>query len=161
MTVLPSRGTRYVLPPGDGQHVPAGTENADQVTLKARGEQTFGQLSFLEYTAEPRSHGVSVHSHESHEEAFYVVSGTLNMQVGEDLIEVPPRGFALVPRGAAHGFWNESDTATVFVATFSPPGFEEIFFETERLAEQGLTPEEWMALQHRYGVTVLAAQMEF
>src|SRR5215218_9163867 len=48
-----------------------------------------------------------LHLHEE-DEAWYVLEGTLRVWVGDDQVEVPAGGAAIVPGGTAHTFWNPS-----------------------------------------------------
>jgi len=42
------------------------------------------------------------HEHADQEEAFYVISGELIVEVGELIVTAPTRSFVLVPRGIRH-----------------------------------------------------------
>jgi mannose-6-phosphate isomerase-like protein (cupin superfamily) len=46
------------------------------------------------------------HVHKSDDEAWYVLEGTLRVQVGEDEVEARAGSAVLVPRGKAHTYWN-------------------------------------------------------
>jgi mannose-6-phosphate isomerase-like protein (cupin superfamily) len=46
------------------------------------------------------------HVHNSDDEAWYVLEGTLRVQVGEDEVEARAGSAVLVPRGKAHTYWN-------------------------------------------------------
>ena len=141
-----------VLGPGEGAAVHANATNEDLIHIKVSGEQSAGLLTVLEYNAVPHSEGVLPHIHEGHEEGFYVVEGELSMLVGHDRVVLQPGGWGFVPRGVLHAFWNDGDAPCKFVATFTPPGFEGIFFEREQLAARGFTREEMANLARKHGV---------
>ena len=46
------------------------------------------------------------HVHRSDDEAWYVLEGTLCVQVGNDVVEVHAGSSVFVPRGTAHTYWN-------------------------------------------------------
>src|SRR5881275_976161 len=47
-----------------------------------------------------------LHLHRSDDEAWYVLEGTLCVQVGEDVIEARAGSAVLAPRGIPHTYWN-------------------------------------------------------
>jgi mannose-6-phosphate isomerase-like protein (cupin superfamily) len=55
-----------------------------------------------------------LHLHEE-DEAWYVLEGTLRVWVGDDQVEVPAGGAAIVPGGTAHTFWNPSPEPARYV----------------------------------------------
>jgi mannose-6-phosphate isomerase-like protein (cupin superfamily) len=129
----------------------------DRIVFKTTGEQSGGLLAFLEYHAQPGSIGTSLHVHDGHEEGFYVVQGVLDMQLGDEKLKAHPGAWVFVPRGAAHAFWNSGSEPCVFVGTFTPSGFENLFVERDRLLARGLTraDPELRDLGSRYGMTEL------
>lgn len=46
-----------------------------------------------------------LHRHED-DEAWYVLAGVLRVRIGDDVVEVPAGGAAIVPGGTAHTYWN-------------------------------------------------------
>jgi mannose-6-phosphate isomerase-like protein (cupin superfamily) len=46
------------------------------------------------------------HVHYSDDEAWYVLEGELCVRIGDDTVRVPAGSGVLVPRGAAHTYWN-------------------------------------------------------
>ncbi len=143
-----------VLEPGGGHTLALGN---DRITFKVVGEDTAGLLAFVEYEAAPGSPGTSLHSHDGHEEGFYVVEGVLDMQLGDAVLQARPGAFVFVPRHVPHAFWNAGAEPCRFVATFSPPGFERFFEEQTALLARGTppAPSELDALARRHGLRVL------
>ena len=127
-----------ILQPGEGRELPMGV-GADRLVFKVTGEESAGLLTFLEYHAESGSRGTSLHSHDGHEEGFYVIEGVLDMQLGDEKLKARPGAWVFVPRGAVHAFWNSSPAPCRFVATFTPPGFEKFFEELAGMLAGGLT----------------------
>ena len=46
------------------------------------------------------------HLHHSDDEAWYVLEGTLRVQVGNDVVEAGSGAGVFVPRGTRHTYWN-------------------------------------------------------
>lgn len=46
------------------------------------------------------------HIHHRDDEAWYVLEGTLRVQVGNEVVEAGPGAAVFVPRGTAHTYWN-------------------------------------------------------
>jgi mannose-6-phosphate isomerase-like protein (cupin superfamily) len=56
----------------------------------------------------PPTYIAPLHIHDSDDEAWYVLEGTLAFRVDQSELEVPAGGGIVVPRGTAHTFWNPS-----------------------------------------------------
>jgi mannose-6-phosphate isomerase-like protein (cupin superfamily) len=52
-----------------------------------------------------RQYQAPLHRH-GDDEAWYVLEGTLAVRIGDEEVEVPAGGAAIVPGGTAHTFWN-------------------------------------------------------
>ena len=53
----------------------------------------------------PPVHQAPLHSH-GEDEAWYVLEGMLGVRIGDEDVEVPAGGAAIVPGGMAHTYWN-------------------------------------------------------
>ena len=49
-----------------------------------------------------------LHLHRNDDEAWYVLEGSLCVQVGDDVVEARTGSGVLVPRGTRHTYWNPS-----------------------------------------------------
>lgn len=91
------------------------------MTTKADRAETGGAYCLMEHlltaAANPPRH---VHTHE--EEAFYVLDGEIEFEVGHHRALATPGTFAFVPRGAAHSFRVLTDTARMLVIGSAPQG---------------------------------------
>jgi quercetin dioxygenase-like cupin family protein len=75
-------------------------------------EDPFEHLGVRTYVAEPGEQLPSVyHYNENQEEAFYVLSGTLNVETPEEIYEVDAGTFFLVDAGHPHRAFNPEDAA--------------------------------------------------
>jgi quercetin dioxygenase-like cupin family protein len=96
---------------------------ADTMTLKATGESTGGSLVLLEILTAPGG-GPPPHIHTLEDEFWYVLDGTFEIRIGDEVHALAPGGFAYAPRGTVHNFRNTADTASRILAGFTPGGME-------------------------------------
>jgi mannose-6-phosphate isomerase-like protein (cupin superfamily) len=61
-----------------------------------------------------------LHLHRSDDEAWYVLSGRLGFQVGDDRVEVAAGGSVLVVRGTPHSYWNAVAEPTRYLLVMTP-----------------------------------------
>jgi len=71
--------------------------------IKARGDQTFGQLAVMESTY-PAGLSVHEHVHAGEDEMFYLLAGELSVFCEGDRWTATPGSFVFVPRDCRHGF---------------------------------------------------------
>jgi mannose-6-phosphate isomerase-like protein (cupin superfamily) len=115
-----------ILGPGEGREI---WQLGNEMQIKAGGDTTNGAYTLLEQTcggAPP-----PLHVHDREEEAFYVLEGMLDIQMGDRTLQAGPGAFCLVPRGTAHTFHSTSDTPARILVIVSPPGFERFFEQCE------------------------------
>ncbi len=96
------------------------------MTLKATGESTNQNLVLLENVTAPGG-GPPPHVHTREDEFFYVLDGTFEIRIGDELNAVGPGGFAYVPRGTVHNFRNTADTPSRILVGFTPSGMDGFF----------------------------------
>ena len=112
-----------LLGPGEGRSYDLGTM---QATFKADGVETAGRWSISEWRLEPGASGSGAHNHETEDDIFYVLEGTLSLRLGETWRDVGPGTFACAPAGTVHDFENRTDAPARFLNFFVPGGFEEV-----------------------------------
>jgi quercetin dioxygenase-like cupin family protein len=126
-----------VLLPGEGEHVGGATT----VTIKAGGEQTGGSFYLGEVVAQPGFPGPPRHYHEQVLDMFYVLDGTLTVQIGDERVELGPGGFACVPPGAIHTFSNPTDAPVRFLNFNTPSGWEHYMRDLGKALADGVTTQ--------------------
>ena len=109
-----------IIKPDEGREYPMGRMRA---VFKADGDQTGNAFSLSEWWLEPRTRGAPRHCHEE-DHVFYVVEGTLSVQIHDDWSDVPARSYVLIPGGTPHSFENRSEKRTGFISFNVPGGFE-------------------------------------
>jgi len=128
--------------PGEGTTIegPAG----GPLTFKVRGEQTGGALTALENVIAPGD-GPPLHTHAAEDEAWYVISGELRFQLGEERASAPAGSFVFVPRGTPHCFVNAGAEPARILVLFTPSGMEAFF---DRFAElEAFDPAAFRAIE--------------
>ena len=93
------------------------------------GADTGGAYCLLEVSAAP---GVSVprHTHTREDESYYVLSGELEVVVGEKAFVLKAGDTLMAPRDIPHQLRNPGNTENHFLLIFSPSGFEEFVMAT-------------------------------
>ena len=151
--------TGYATPAGDGERL---WIVGDTMTLKATSESTAGSLVLLENLTAPGG-GPPPHVHTHEDEFFYVLDGTFEIRVGDDVHALGAGGFAFVPRGTVHNFRNTGETPSRILVGFTPGGMDGFFRESGRPAvDDGPAPPldddeiaRTTAAAERYGVRAL------
>jgi mannose-6-phosphate isomerase-like protein (cupin superfamily) len=112
-------------------HVPAGEGpttwfSGDTYTIKASGESTRGSLGLVEATVPPGG-GPVAHAHTRSDEAFYVLSGELEILDGSRTFIARTGDFVFIPRGTRHRFKNTGVHGARMLFMFTPGGEEGVF----------------------------------
>jgi len=123
--------------PGDGKKV--ATLAGRPMTFLLTGADT-KHTSMFDCVLPPRS-SVGLHVHRVHEEAFYVLEGECEWQVGDELVRAGPGTFVFIPPGVPHSVANASDKPARMLLTISPPGYEHFFEELEKLVTRDGAPD--------------------
>ena len=106
--------------------------------VKASSADTGGRYTFVEMTA-PAGLQVPLHVHHTEDEGFYVVEGSITIQLGDELIEVGAGEHAYGPHGIPHRFTAGPDGARM-LWILAPGGFEDFIEEVSVPAETPTVP---------------------
>jgi quercetin dioxygenase-like cupin family protein len=100
----------------------------DVYNFLATGEET--NNSFFQFEAVvPKGGGPPPHIHSREDETFYVVSGSLEMVLGDSTYQAKAGDFVFIPRGTVHRFRNLGPNTAIQLVTFVPAGMEKYFRE--------------------------------
>lgn len=130
---LPDRSGAYALGPDDGEAL---WFNGALGLLRATAAQTDGRFAAFELRP-PKGFAAPLHSHEHEDEFFLVLSGSVRLQHGDEVVEAEAGSFAYTPRGTGHSFHIDSDDARLLL--FFGPGGVEGFFRDVATPARSLT----------------------
>ncbi len=122
---------------GEGEQIAGGS-----VTIKATGDDTGGSFYLGEVVAPPAFPGPPPHTHERLHDMFYVLEGTLTMQVGDETLELGRGSFVCVPPGTVHTFANRSDEPVRFLNFNTPAGWENYMRDLAAVLAAGAPTQE-------------------
>ena len=124
-----SRSQRYYFDVGLGSVCLAGTD-------------TGGAYCLLEVSLAPGI-GVPRHTHTREDEKYYVISGELEVTVGEEVFVLKAGDTLMAPRDIPHELRNSGSTTNHYLLVFSPSGFEEFIMATALAApDNAIAPTE-------------------
>ncbi|MBC3788504.1 cupin domain-containing protein [Spirosoma utsteinense] len=84
---------------------------------------TNGAWSLVEITEQP-GYKTPMHRHNSWDESFYVLEGTLTAKVADSVYTLPKGSYILIPRGTPHGQANLASVPVKLLLSITPSGFE-------------------------------------
>jgi mannose-6-phosphate isomerase-like protein (cupin superfamily) len=139
-----------VLRSGEGEHVHLGQSF---VVIKAGVETTDGRFALVETTLEPRFPGPKPHVHRETLDMFFVLEGTLTMQLGEETLDLSGGSFVLVPPGTPHTFSNRTDQPVRLLNMDAPAGLEGYLREMAgAMAGDAIDPAAITEIASRYDI---------
>jgi quercetin dioxygenase-like cupin family protein len=103
----------------------------DIYNFLATGEET--NNSFFQFEAiVPKGGGPPPHVHSREDETFYVVSGSLEIVLGDSTYQAKAGDFVFIfiPRGTVHRFRNLGPNTAIQLVTFVPAGMEKYFLSS-------------------------------
>jgi mannose-6-phosphate isomerase-like protein (cupin superfamily) len=106
--------------------------------VKASAADTGGRYTLVEITAPPGLQA-PLHVHYSEDEGFYVLEGSVTMQVGDETVELGAGQHAFGPRDIPHRFRVGPDGARM-LWVLTPGGFEDLIDEASVPAERPTVP---------------------
>jgi quercetin dioxygenase-like cupin family protein len=99
-----------------------------------------GNLLKFHLTLAPGSAVPMKHIHTEQDEVFEVLTGCVNVETGSRQVMLVPGEKAVMPKGIAHRWWNNSETESTLYVSFTPAANTEDFFvEMFALASAGRT----------------------
>lgn len=126
--------TDAVVGGGDGSVV---SVVGDTYRLVTTGEQTGGAYALIDMLVPPGG-GPGPHSHAQFEEAFYVLSGEIEVGTEAGFYTAKAGDFVRIPKGGmVHQFTNKSDSTARLLCLAVPAGLESLFREIGQPAQAG------------------------
>jgi mannose-6-phosphate isomerase-like protein (cupin superfamily) len=128
---------------GPGQALPGGRPD-----VKASRQSTGGSLTLIEATIDG---GPPRHTHTREDESFYVLTGALDVQCGDERFHAEPGSFVFLPRNVPHRLRSIDGPATTLVIA-TPGGLDEYFADLHAAIDANADPAELRAVQAAYGI---------
>ena len=98
----------------------------EQIMFKTTGPTTGGAFDLLEVTTQPGG-GPPEHVHHRNDEAYYLIEGSFQVKLGNDVFTATPGSFIFVPRGTPHAFGNTSTEPARMLVIVTPGGMQGYF----------------------------------
>lgn len=120
------------------------------LTFKVTTDQTIGRIGFYAIEMNPHAGGPKLHFHKEMDETFIINEGVLTVLTAEGETEAVAGTIVYIPRGTAHGYYNNSANKVKMTMIFNPGINREDFF---RKMYQGLKdrPDDLAYFQQLYG----------
>jgi mannose-6-phosphate isomerase-like protein (cupin superfamily) len=131
----------FVVGPGEG--VPDRGRD-----VKASGLSTGGSLTVMEIAVDG---GPPRHIHTREDESFYVFTGAVHVECGDDRFEAGPGSFVFLPRNLPHTFRSVGGPATALLIV-TPGGLDSYFAELHVALQTNGDPAEIKRIQDTYGI---------
>jgi mannose-6-phosphate isomerase-like protein (cupin superfamily) len=118
--------------------------------FKASGTENGGRFDFFVLDIDYLT-GPPLHVHDIQEDTFYVLSGVLTLQLGDEVVELQAGDYASAPAGVAHTFTNTRPEPARVINLMTPGiGFER--FVRAAIAPDGADPEAMNRLAKECGL---------
>lgn len=136
LTILPNhKPTRHVACPSRNRAVNVLGDTVRLLTTPEETNQTFGVVEVTSRRLPEINAGGGPPPHiHPHEEAFYVLEGSLDVFSGETWHSLPAGHFAYSPSNALHTYRNSSTTPVRFLVYFTPANLTRMFEELGALS---------------------------
>ncbi|RUO56826.1 cupin domain-containing protein [Pseudidiomarina homiensis] len=125
-----------------------------RVKFLCTSEDTQGRYSSLLNTV-PKGLGAPPHKH-PWDEAFYVLKGEVELQIGDERHHLAAGGYVLVPANTVHAFKGLSDEEGLLIA-FESPSHSHLFFKEINDTIQAMPDDldKVLAIGERHQVTMV------
>ena len=104
----------------------------DNQIIKLSAKDTKGQFSLIEQNNNPGT-GIPPHVHQNEDEVFHVLSGQVDMTIGEEMTTLNSGDLIFCPRGIPHSFKVVGGQKAKVMLSIFPAGLENMFEELAKL----------------------------
>jgi quercetin dioxygenase-like cupin family protein len=129
----------------------------ERILFRTTSAETNGEAVVIECWVDPNGFVAKPHVHPYQEERFEILRGSVMFRLNGQLLAAAPGDRVLVPRGAAHQFWNDGEDEAHFVCEIRPAlQFEQLLETMFSLAADGRTNRKGMPNPLRLAVIAAA-----
>lgn len=104
----------------------------DNQVIKLTAKDTNGQYSLIEQNNNPGT-GIPLHVHENEDEVFHVLSGKVEMKIGEESTTLLAGDMIFCPKGIPHSWKVVGEENAKAMLSIFPAGLEKMFEELSQL----------------------------
>ena len=97
----------------------------DPWSFRITGAETDGRFDFIEATI-TYLQGPPLHVHHEQDDTFFVIEGTLTVQVGDEIFDLQAGDFICAPKGVPHTFANVGKEPVRVINIMTPGGFDRV-----------------------------------
>jgi thiamine-phosphate pyrophosphorylase len=110
-------------PEGAAQSLRAALPPTDAVVASGDKEIRLPQVDWLEWSLAAGETGARPHTHGAHTDVFYVLSGEIEMRLGDETVRLPAGSCVAAPPLLVHGFRNPGATEARYLNVHAPGGW--------------------------------------
>jgi quercetin dioxygenase-like cupin family protein len=123
----------------------------DEGEVLGKGRLILGldQLTLLEYTLDATHEADRTHIHKRHVDAFFVIDGELEFQIGQERsLRAPAGSLVAAPPGVVHAFPRAATQRARFLNLHAPGGFHNTLRELLEVRSTGREPTQELRQRH-------------
>ena len=133
----------FYVAPGDGKSYRA---VPGEVIRRIAGlSETSGGYALYESVVAPQS-GPPLHTHHEDAEAFFILEGIFQVQVGDRLLTMEPGAFVHIPKRTPHAFLNVGTLPGKMLVIFNPRDMDSFFADVEQVFATGIPDKETLMM---------------
>lgn len=100
----------------------------DIICIKLKAEQSLNQMSVMTVEVSPGNE-IPLHRHVEVEESYYILSGSVTVQVETETFLLTSGDFVYIPAGAVHSYANHTDRPACFLAWTVGGAIDQFFLD--------------------------------
>jgi mannose-6-phosphate isomerase-like protein (cupin superfamily) len=121
----------------------------DPWSFRIIGAEIDGHFDFIEATI-TYLQGPPLHLHHEQDDTFFVIEGTLTVQVGDELFDLHAGDLVCAPKGVSHTFANVAKEPVRVINIMTPGGFDRVMEEYASLPAGPRDPQVLEQLAHKH-----------
>lgn len=135
---------------------------AEDVVVRATGEETDGQYDVVEITIPPGPGTTPFHIHHDNDEAMHVIEGEVTVKLGEECHVLEAGAYAMAPRGLPHTYRNSGNHSARVLFTYTPGNHWQYLRETGQRGpvEDESDIEELLPILGEYGIEMVGPPLD-
>lgn len=145
-----------VIPSQEGQNVRV---LSDRICIKLKSSLSPNSMTVVTVEVPPGS-AVPPHVHAKEEESYYILDGSMVIQVGSEVLTVKSHDFIHIPPGTIHGYRNDSDRPIHLLVWAVGGAIDDFFIEMgENIHELPQDMPKLSEILDKYGVQMVAPDL--